>query len=162
MLHLLTPNCSCAFRKKVYIFTKSAKLCISSPALSLCHCFKISAPPAVFARYILNSHCSNGCLLNTALWRKQNKPYKALEMVGALWSVLKIQPTLSTNERQNYNLSWPGHMRFPTFQVVASFFFNPASYWLPVKFSYPLIGCCGFVGFASIALYQNVFLMDRG
>ena len=80
MLHLLTPNCFCAFRKKVYIFTKSAKLCISSPPLSVCHCFKISAPPAVFARYILNSHCSNGCLLNTALWRKQNKPYKALEI----------------------------------------------------------------------------------
>lgn len=46
----LTPNDACAFRKKAYIFTKSAKLCMSSPALSFAHSSKIAPPPVIFVK----------------------------------------------------------------------------------------------------------------
>ena len=66
-------------------------------------------------------------------YRSNPKLHKFFFLLGALWLVLKVQPILPTNQRQSYNLSWPGHMRFPTFQVVSSFFFS-VSYWLPEKF----------------------------
>ena len=46
----LTPRAACALRKKAYILTKSAKLCISCPALSFAHCWWISRDPLFFVR----------------------------------------------------------------------------------------------------------------